>query len=145
MTTLSSLPLSLFTLPAGAVADLIDRRKMLYEVNPWRPTVPMHGLHRFGQDQRQQRSERRAEGERFASHLILKPACIQSTWAGNYALHDSTPARHLQSQKQVVLRVSRTGTGGADNLFAAIHLRPRTAASNPGYVIPDCTVFDLDF
>ena len=43
------------------------------------------------------------------------------------------------------LRVSRTGTGGADHLFAAIHLRPRTAASNPGYLIPGCTVFDLDF
>ena len=66
---------------------------MLYEVNPWRPTVPMHGLHRFGQDQRQQRSERRAEGQWFASHLILKPACIQSTWAGT--IMPSTILRRL--------------------------------------------------
>ena len=32
MATLSSLPFSLFTLPAGAVADLVDRRKILCAV-----------------------------------------------------------------------------------------------------------------
>jgi len=39
MATLSSLPFSLFTLPAGAVADLIDRKKMLCAVNLWQAAV----------------------------------------------------------------------------------------------------------
>ena len=33
MATLSSLPLALFTLPAGAFADLVDRKKMLCAVS----------------------------------------------------------------------------------------------------------------
>ncbi len=41
MATLSSLPFSLFTLPAGAVADLIDRKKMLCAVNLWQAAVAM--------------------------------------------------------------------------------------------------------
>jgi MFS family permease len=39
MATLSSLPSSLFTLPAGAIADLVDRKKMLSAVNLWQATV----------------------------------------------------------------------------------------------------------
>ena len=39
MATLSSLPFSLFTLPAGAVADLVDRKKMLSAVNLWQAAV----------------------------------------------------------------------------------------------------------
>jgi MFS family permease len=39
MATLSSLPFSLFTLPAGAIADLIDRKKMLCAVNLWQAAV----------------------------------------------------------------------------------------------------------
>jgi MFS family permease len=39
MATLSSLPSSLFTLPAGAIADLIDRKKMLCAVNLWQAAV----------------------------------------------------------------------------------------------------------
>jgi MFS family permease len=39
MATLSSLPSSLFTLPAGAVADLIDRKKILCAVNLWQAAV----------------------------------------------------------------------------------------------------------
>jgi MFS family permease len=39
MATLSSLPFSLFTLPAGAVADLVDRRKILCAVNLWQAAV----------------------------------------------------------------------------------------------------------
>lgn len=39
MATLSSLPFSLFTLPAGAIADLIDRKKVLCAVNLWQAAV----------------------------------------------------------------------------------------------------------
>jgi MFS family permease len=39
MATLSSLPFSLFTLPAGAMADLVDRKKMLSAVNLWQAAV----------------------------------------------------------------------------------------------------------
>ena len=39
MATLSSLPSSLFTLPAGAMADLVDRKKMLSTVNLWQAAV----------------------------------------------------------------------------------------------------------
>jgi MFS family permease len=39
MATLSSLPSSLFTLPAGAVADLADRKRMLSIVNLWQAAV----------------------------------------------------------------------------------------------------------
>jgi MFS family permease len=39
MATLSSLPFSLFTLPAGAVADLVDRRKILCAVSLWQAAV----------------------------------------------------------------------------------------------------------
>ena len=39
MATLSSLPFALLTLPAGAVADLIDRRRMLCVVNIWQAAV----------------------------------------------------------------------------------------------------------
>src|SRR5215469_9147341 len=39
MATLSSLPSSLFTLPAGAIADLVDRKKMLSAVNLWQAAV----------------------------------------------------------------------------------------------------------
>src|SRR5260370_34390089 len=39
MATLSSLPFSLFTLPAGAIADLVDRKKILCAVNVWQAAV----------------------------------------------------------------------------------------------------------
>ena len=39
MATFSSLPFSLFTLPAGAIADLVDRKKMLCGVSAWQATV----------------------------------------------------------------------------------------------------------
>jgi MFS family permease len=39
MATLSSLPFSLFTLPAGAIADLIDRKRILCAVNLWQAAV----------------------------------------------------------------------------------------------------------
>src|SRR5215469_9946316 len=39
MATFSSLPFSLFTLPAGAIADLADRKKMLCGVSAWQATV----------------------------------------------------------------------------------------------------------
>src|SRR6516164_7726124 len=39
MATLSSLPSSLFTLPAGAIADLVDRKKILSAVNLWQAAV----------------------------------------------------------------------------------------------------------
>ena len=39
MATLSALPSSLFTLPAGAIADLVDRKKMLSAVNLWQAAV----------------------------------------------------------------------------------------------------------
>ena len=39
MATLSSLPFALLTLPAGAIADLADRKKMLCAVNLWQAAV----------------------------------------------------------------------------------------------------------
>jgi MFS family permease len=39
MATFSSLPSSLFTLPAGAITDLVDRKKMLCVVNLWQAVV----------------------------------------------------------------------------------------------------------
>ena len=39
MATFSSLPSSLLTLPAGAIADLVDRKRMLCGVNIWQATV----------------------------------------------------------------------------------------------------------
>lgn len=39
MATLSSLPSSVFTLPAGAIADLVNRRKMLCAVNFWQASI----------------------------------------------------------------------------------------------------------
>jgi MFS family permease len=41
MATLSSLPSSFFTLPAGAIADLVDRKKMLSAVNLWQAAIAM--------------------------------------------------------------------------------------------------------
>ncbi len=35
MSTLSALPFALFTLPAGAFADMVDRKKILYGTNLW--------------------------------------------------------------------------------------------------------------
>ena len=39
MSTLSALPFALFTLPAGALADIVDRKKMLYGTNLWNASV----------------------------------------------------------------------------------------------------------
>src|SRR6516165_527616 len=39
MATFSSLPFSFFTLPAGALADLVDRKKVLCGVSAWQATV----------------------------------------------------------------------------------------------------------
>jgi MFS family permease len=36
MTTVSALPYTLFTLPAGAIADMVDRKKILLGVQIWR-------------------------------------------------------------------------------------------------------------
>src|SRR6478609_443945 len=35
MSTVASLPFFLFTLPAGALADIVDRRKLLWIMNVW--------------------------------------------------------------------------------------------------------------
>src|SRR6201993_2307156 len=35
MSTVASLPFFLFTLPAGALADMVDRRKLLLLMNLW--------------------------------------------------------------------------------------------------------------
>jgi MFS family permease len=35
LSTVASLPFFLFTLPAGALADAVDRKKLLYVVNVW--------------------------------------------------------------------------------------------------------------
>src|ERR1700750_2598837 len=35
MSTVASLPFFLFTLPAGALADIVDRRKLLWTMNVW--------------------------------------------------------------------------------------------------------------
>ena len=39
MSTLSALPFALFTLPAGALADMFDRKKILYGTNLWQASV----------------------------------------------------------------------------------------------------------
>ena len=39
MATFSSLPFSLFTLPAGAIADLVDRKKILCAVSLWQAAI----------------------------------------------------------------------------------------------------------
>jgi MFS family permease len=39
MSTLSALPFALFTLPAGALADIVDRKKMLCGTNLWQASV----------------------------------------------------------------------------------------------------------
>ena len=39
MSTLSALPFALFTLPAGAFADMVDRKKILCAVNLWQALI----------------------------------------------------------------------------------------------------------
>jgi MFS family permease len=39
MSTLSALPFALFTLPAGAFADTVDRKKILYGTNLWQASI----------------------------------------------------------------------------------------------------------
>jgi len=39
MTTVSALPYTLFTLPAGAIADMVDRKKILLGVQIWHATI----------------------------------------------------------------------------------------------------------
>lgn len=39
MSTLSALPFALFTLPAGALADMVDRKKILCGVNLWQASI----------------------------------------------------------------------------------------------------------
>ena len=39
MSTLSALPFALFTLPAGALADMIDRKRILCAVNLWQASI----------------------------------------------------------------------------------------------------------
>jgi MFS family permease len=41
MSTLSALPFAIFTLPAGALADMVDRKKILYATNLWQAAVAM--------------------------------------------------------------------------------------------------------
>ena len=39
MATVSALPATLFTLPAGAIADMVDRKKILLAVQLWHATI----------------------------------------------------------------------------------------------------------
>src|SRR5271165_2300754 len=39
MTTVSALPYTLFTLPAGAVADMVDRKRILLAVQLWHASI----------------------------------------------------------------------------------------------------------
>jgi MFS family permease len=39
MTTVSALPYTLFTLPAGAIADMVDRKKILLTVQIWHACI----------------------------------------------------------------------------------------------------------
>jgi MFS family permease len=39
MTTVSALPYTLFTLPAGAIADMVDRKKILLTVQIWHASI----------------------------------------------------------------------------------------------------------
>ena len=41
MSTLSALPFALFTLPAGAFADMVDRKKILCAVNLWQASIAL--------------------------------------------------------------------------------------------------------
>jgi MFS family permease len=41
MSTLSSLPFALFTLPAGALADMVERKKILYGTSLWQASVAL--------------------------------------------------------------------------------------------------------
>ena len=41
MSTLASLPFALFTLPAGALADMADRKKILYGTSLWQASVAL--------------------------------------------------------------------------------------------------------
>jgi MFS family permease len=41
MSTLSALPFALFTLPAGAFADMVDRKKILCAVNLWQALIAL--------------------------------------------------------------------------------------------------------
>ena len=41
MSTLSALPFALFTLPAGALADMAERRKILYGTSIWQASVAL--------------------------------------------------------------------------------------------------------
>ncbi len=47
MSTLSALPFAVFTLPAGALADMVDRKKILYATNLWQAIVGL-GLMSLG-------------------------------------------------------------------------------------------------
>ncbi|HEY0792822.1 MAG TPA: MFS transporter, partial [Chthoniobacterales bacterium] len=47
MSTVASLPFFLFTLPAGAFADMVDRRKLLCVMNVWLAVCAL-GLALFG-------------------------------------------------------------------------------------------------
>ena len=40
MATVSALPYTLFTLPTGSVADMVDRKKILLGVQFWHATMP---------------------------------------------------------------------------------------------------------
>src|SRR6266403_264753 len=42
MATVSALPATLFTLPAGAIADIVDRRKILLAVQIWHASLGSH-------------------------------------------------------------------------------------------------------
>jgi MFS family permease len=39
MATVSALPYTLFTLPAGAIADIVDRKKILLTVQLWHASI----------------------------------------------------------------------------------------------------------
>jgi MFS family permease len=47
MSTVASLPFFLFTLPAGALADIVDRKRLMYVMNIWL-AVSAGGLALFG-------------------------------------------------------------------------------------------------
>ncbi|HEY5894765.1 MAG TPA: MFS transporter [Chthoniobacterales bacterium] len=47
MSTVSSLPFALFTLPAGALADIVDRKRMLCATNLWQTSIAL-GLATLG-------------------------------------------------------------------------------------------------
>ena len=47
MSTVASLPFFLFTLPAGALAELVDRKRIMYVMNIWL-AISAAGLAVFG-------------------------------------------------------------------------------------------------